>query len=76
MRHKEGTLSGDTKITECVTIERSEFYDGFTKNLYIVVGGIYDVSDAETINRALAKFKSTVPDAYAKKTKIYMGCLH
>jgi hypothetical protein len=61
---------------ECISIERSEFYSGFEKGYYVVVGGLYDKSISKEGEAALAKFKKIVPDAYAKKTEVYMGCLH
>lgn len=58
----------------CLTVERSDFYSGFEKDYYIIVGGVYDSKDSAQIEKVLAHYKPIVPDAYSKKTKIYMGC--
>jgi hypothetical protein len=58
----------------CVTVERSEAYEGFTPGLYIVVGGILDRSDER--EKRLAAVRKLVPAAYVKQTAIYMGCMH
>ena len=58
----------------CVTVERSEAYDGFRPGLYIVVAGIVghdDESDAR-----LKAARAIVPSAYVKQTTLYMGCMH
>ncbi|MEM0968927.1 MAG: hypothetical protein AAGJ31_06235 [Verrucomicrobiota bacterium] len=57
-----------------LSVERSDGYEGFRPGYYIVVAGIY-----ETASEAKAqadRFRSWAPTAYAKKTQIYMGCLH
>lgn len=58
----------------CLTVERSDFYSGFEKDYYIIVGGVYDLKDSARIEKVMAHYKPFVPDAYSKKTKIYMGC--
>jgi hypothetical protein len=66
--------SKNGELTEHLSVERSEGYEGFAKNLYIVVGAI-----SETKADGLAqekRFKAFAPDTYVKKTRIYMGCLH
>ena len=62
------------KETEYISIERSDAYPTFAPKLYIVVGGIYN--DSKASRSAVDRFKPIVPDVYAKKTKIYMGCIH
>jgi len=67
---------GNESMSNCLSIERSEFYKGFTKNLYIIVAGIYDAVDKEESAQTINQLKLTVPDAYIKKTDIYVGCMH
>ena len=57
----------------CVTVERSEAYDGFRPGLYIVVAGIVGDSDAD---ERLQAARAIVPSAYIKQTSLYMGCMH
>ena len=57
-----------------ISIERSDGYQGFAPGYYIIVGGIY--SDRKESRTSLARFQAIIPDAYIKKSKIYMGCLH
>lgn len=63
----------DDKLESCISIERSEFYGGFRKGYYIVVGGLLG---EEEVKPALARVRAEIPDAYAKKTSIYLGCIH
>jgi hypothetical protein len=58
---------------DCISVERSDFYSGFTKGFYIIVGGLYGSEEAD---KKLAKARAVVPDAYVKKTSIYLGCIH
>lgn len=58
----------------CITVERSEGYEGFAPGLYIVVGGVLG-RDAERAER-LAAAQKLVPEAYVKQTTIYLGCMH
>ncbi len=62
------------KITEYLSIERSDGYDGFRKGYYIVVAGIYE--SAEDAKKQSDRFKKWAPTAYSKRTNIYMGCMH
>jgi hypothetical protein len=62
------------EATEYISIEKSEAYDGFKPGLYIIVGGIYPTSSEAA--KSVKKFSKAVPDAYAKKTPIYLGCVH
>lgn len=59
-------------LAACISVERAEFYS-FRKGLYIVIGGLYD---ANAVKQALARYRKTVPTAYAKQTSIYLGCAH
>jgi hypothetical protein len=58
----------------CVTVERSEGYEGFRPGLYVVVAGIVG-KDAEASSR-LAEARRIVPGAYVRQTILYMGCRH
>lgn len=58
----------------CITVERSEAYEGFSPGFYIVVGGVL----GRGVDRAdrLAAARKIVPGAYVKQTTIYLGCSH
>lgn len=71
-RYNEAFLN--EKETEYLSIERSDGYEGFRPGYYIVVAGVYDSSKKAAAQAE--RFKKWAPTAYAKKTKIYMGCLH
>ncbi len=58
----------------CVTVERSDAYDGFRPGLYIAVAGILG-RDAEARAR-LKQAQRIVPTAYVRQTILYMGCMH
>lgn len=58
----------------CITVERSEGYEGFTPGLYIVVGGV--LARDERRAERLAAARKIVPEAYVKQTTIYLGCVH
>lgn len=62
--------------TECdfLSIERSDAYTGFARGYYMVVAGIYD--DPKEAQTVVARLKRFAQSAYAKRTKIYMGCMH
>ncbi len=60
---------------DCVSVEKSDFYEGFTPGLYVLVGGVM-VKKAPETKKLIKKFKKIVPDVYVKQTTIYMGCLH
>jgi len=55
-----------------LSVESSDAYVGFTKGYYIVVAASMERRDKEI----LQKLKRYVPDAYVKRTSIYMGCIH
>jgi hypothetical protein len=72
-RRYNETLIGE-KETPYLSIERSDGYDGFRPGYYIVIAGIYE--SAGEAKAQSARFKDWAPTSYAKKTKIYLGCLH
>lgn len=59
---------------ECITVEKSEGYEGLTTNLYIVLGGIF--KKEQTAKAVLARVKPIVPDAYLKNVKIDFSPIH
>jgi len=56
-----------------VSIEHSDAFQGFSKGYYIVVTASGNEKD---IAVSLANAKKHYKDAYAKLTKIYIGCIH
>jgi hypothetical protein len=58
-----------------VSIEYSSAYEGFAEGYYIVVVSSGD-KDSLDVKNALSKAKKIYPDAYAKVTQVYMGCMH
>lgn len=58
-----------------VSIEYSNAYKGFTKGYYIVVISSAKPGAAQT-KKALNKAKTFAPDAYLRKSKVYIGCMH
>lgn len=71
-RYNETSIKN--KDTAYLSIERSDGYDGFTPGYYIVVAGVYE--SAKDAQAQAKRFSPWAPTAYAKKTKIYMGCMH
>lgn len=67
-------LNGQGEETEYISIERSDAYPGLRRGYYIIVGGLYD--SAKEAAKALSHYKLPAADAYAKKTQVYMGCMH
>lgn len=59
---------------ESISLENSSGYEAFSDGFIIVVGGIYN--DRKSSKQALGKVKTIYPDAYIKKTKMWMGCIH
>ncbi len=59
---------------EYISLENSLAYEGFDEGYIIVVGGVYN--DKERVDRALGKAREIYKDAYAKKTNMWMGCIH
>lgn len=58
-----------------ISIEYSNAYKGFAKGFYIVVAAITDVKSAE-MKKKLVQISKIYPDAYAKRTYIWRGCMH
>jgi hypothetical protein len=58
---------------EFVSVEWSSAYEGFTPGLYIVV--VASGPEAE-VKKQLDAAREVYGDAYIKKAKVYMGCMH
>jgi hypothetical protein len=58
---------------EYVSVEWSTAYEGFTPGLYIVV--VASGPEAE-VKKHLPAAREVYGDAYIKKAKVYMGCIH
>jgi hypothetical protein len=58
-----------------ISIEYSNAYKGFAKGYYIVVAAITNVKSASMKAQLLA-INKVYPDAYAKRTYIWFGCMH
>ncbi len=58
-----------------VSIEHSGAYEGFAPDYYIVVAASGE-SDSPIVRETLAKAREFTGDAYIKKTRVYMGCMH
>lgn len=56
---------------EYISIEHSDYYEAFTKGYYIVM-----VASGRQLSKSLKKVRTKVKDAYVKKAKVYMGCMH
>ncbi len=73
-RYHKTVLKGSEDEREYLSVERSDGYDGFKKGFYIVVAGVHESSAAAQAQAQ--KFTAWAPTAYARKTRIYMGCMH
>jgi hypothetical protein len=73
-RYHTTVLKGSDESREYLSVERSDGYDGFKKGFYIVVAGIHE--NAAAAQADAKRFSAWAPTAYAKKTRIYMGCMH
>ncbi len=73
-RYHTTVLKGNETDREFLSVERSDGYDGFKKGFYIVVAGIRD--NAREAQADVKRYTAWAPTAYAKKTRIYMGCMH
>ncbi|AMR34002.1 hypothetical protein A0256_22405 [Mucilaginibacter sp. PAMC 26640] len=67
----DGSASNDNYIS----IEYSNAYKGFAKDFYVVVAAITYVKSAD-MKAQLAQINKLYPDAYAKRTYIWFGCMH
>lgn len=54
-----------------ISIEYSSAYNGFAEGYYIVMVASGDIS-----NKVVSHIKQYVPDAYVKKSAVYIGCIH
>ncbi len=66
---------GNAANDDYISIEYSNAYKGFAKGYYIVVAGIADVKSAALKSR-LTQIRRSYPDAYAKRTYVWFGCMH
>jgi hypothetical protein len=66
---------GNAFNDDYVSVEYSDAYKGFAKGYYIVVAAITDVKSA-SMKAKLAQINKVYPDAYAKRTYIWFGCMH
>lgn len=73
-RYHTTVLKRGGEPREYLSVERSDGYDGFKKGFYIVVAGIH--ADSSSAQANTKRFTAWAPTAYAKKTRIYMGCMH
>lgn len=62
---------GRDTMGEYLSIEHSNIYKEMTDGYYIVVA-----ATGKDVSTNLKKVKKVVKDAYVKKLKIYMGCMH
>jgi hypothetical protein len=73
-RYHKTVLKDGGEERQYLSVERSDGYDGFKKGFYIVVAGIH--ADSASAQADAKRFAAWAPTAYAKKTRIYMGCMH
>ncbi len=66
---------GNAANDNYISIEYSDAYKGFAKGYYIVVAAITDVK-SNGMKQKLAAVQQQYPDAYAKRTYIWFGCMH
>ena len=57
-----------------ISLENSSAYEGFVEGYIVVIAGIYQNKDDAEL--ALRDVKESYPDAYVKKTNLWMGCIH
>jgi hypothetical protein len=67
----DGSAANDSYIS----IEYTNAYKGFAKGYYIVVAALTAVKSA-AMKAELSKINRFYPDAYAKRTYIWFGCMH
>lgn len=60
---------------EYISIEHSSAYTGFKEGYYIVIaaGGFAGSSD---LKKSLTRARKGYKDAYSKRSKVYIGCMH
>jgi hypothetical protein len=66
---------GNAENDDYISIEYSNAYKGFAKGYYIVVAALTDVKST-SMKAQLAAINKIYPDAYAKRTFIWFGCMH
>ncbi len=66
---------GSAENSDFVSIEYSDAYEGFAKGYYIVVAAIGKPRSV-IIKNAIAAAKKWYKDAYAKRTSVWLGCMH
>ena len=67
--------NGNTANSDFISIEYSNAYESFAKGYYIVMAGIGDPG-AASVKRTLGNARKWYKDAYAKRTRVWFGCLH
>jgi len=55
-----------------ISVEHSDYYEGFRHGYYLVM-----LASMEHIDKALLdRVRRMVPDAYVKRSMVFMGCMH
>lgn len=60
---------------EYISIEFSDYYEGFNEGYYIVIAKAFNDEDEET-KTVFKEVKQHFPDAYIKNSMVYVGCMH
>jgi hypothetical protein len=58
-----------------ISVELSDAYDGFSKGYFIVIAAS-GYKDNEEFKNAVKQAKKYYPKSYAKRTRVYIGCMH
>lgn len=66
---------GNAFNDDYISVEYADAYKGFSKGYYIVVAAITDIKSA-AMKTKLATIQKIYPNAYAKRTYIWFGCMH
>lgn len=66
---------GNAENSNYISIEYSTAYEGFAKGYYIVVAGIATPGSA-ALNNTVTMARKWYKDAYAKRTHVWLGCMH
>ncbi len=66
---------GNADNSDYISIEFSNAYEGFRPGYYIVVAAIGEPGSA-AVRNTLAASQKIYPDAYAKQTRVWFGCMH
>lgn len=72
-RYNATTIKG-RDVENHFSVEKSEAYEGLVPGFYIIVGQISD--SARDAKEQVQQFLPVSKITYAKKTRIYMGCMH